>query len=73
MATRRVMFGDQEVEIPEFNFKILPLLGAALALWLFTGVYMVGPDEVGIVRTFGEYTRVTQSGLNYHFPIQSSR
>ena len=68
MATRRVMFGDQEVEIPEFNFKIIPLLVAALALWLFTGVYMVGPDEVGVVRTFGEYTRVTQSGLNYHFP-----
>ena len=68
MATRRVMFGDQEVEIPEFNFKIIPLLVAALALWLFTGVYMVGPDEVGVVRTFGEYTRVAQSGLNYHFP-----
>ena len=68
MATRRVMFGDQEVEIPEFNFKITPLLVAALALWLFTGVYMVGPDEVGVVRTFGEYSRVAQSGLNYHFP-----
>ena len=68
MATRRVMFGDQEVEIPEFNFKMIPLLATALALWLFTGVYMVGPDEVGVVRTFGEYTRVTQSGLNYHFP-----
>jgi membrane protease subunit HflK len=62
------MFGDQEVEIPEFNFKIIPLLVAALALWLFTGVYMVGPDEVGVVRTFGEYTRVAQSGLNYHLP-----
>ena len=68
MATRRVMFGDQEVQIPEFNFKIIPLLVAALAVWLFTGVYMVGPDEVGVVRTFGEYTRVAQSGLNYHFP-----
>lgn len=68
MATRRVMFGDQEVEIPKFNFKMIPLLATALALWLFTGVYMVGPDEVGVVRTFGEYTRVTQSGLNYHFP-----
>ena len=68
MATRRVMFGDQEVEIPEFNFKMIPLLATALALWLFTGMYMVGPDEVGVVRTFGEYTRVTQSGLNYHFP-----
>ena len=68
MATRRVMFGDQEIEIPDIKFKIIPLLGAALALWLFTGVYMVGPDEVGVVRTFGEYTRVAQSGLNYHFP-----
>jgi len=68
MAKRRVMFGDQEVEIPDFNFRLLPLLGAALALWLFTGTYMVGPDEVGVVRTFGEFTRVAQSGLNYHFP-----
>jgi len=62
------MVGDQEIRIPDFNFRLLPLLGAALALWLFTGVYMVGPDEVGVVRTFGEFTRVAQSGLNYHFP-----
>ncbi len=68
MATRRVMFGDQEVEIPDFNFRLLPLLGAALALWLFTGIYKVGPDEIGVVRTFAKYTRVAQSGLNYHFP-----
>ena len=68
MANRRVMVGDQEIQIPDFNFRLLPILGAALALWLFTGVYIVGPDEVGVVRTFGEYTRVAQSGLNYHFP-----
>ena len=68
MAYRRVMVGDQEIRIPDFNFRLLPLLGAALSLWLFTGVYMVGPDEVGVVRTFGEFTRVAQSGLNYHFP-----
>ena len=68
MAYRRVMVGDQEIKIPDFNFRLLPLLGAALALWLFTGVYKVGPDEVGVVRTFGEFTRVAQSGLNYHFP-----
>jgi len=68
MKTRRVMFGDQEVEIPDIKFKILPIMGVAIAFWLFTGVYMVGPDEVGVVRTLGEYTRVAQSGLNYHFP-----
>ena len=69
MATRRVMVGDQEVEIPEFNFKLMPVVLAALAIWLLTGTYMVGPDEVGVVRTFGEHTRVAQSGLNWHFPV----
>ena len=69
MATRRVMVGNQEVEIPEFNFKLMPVVLAALVIWLLTGTYMVGPDEVGVVRTFGEHTRVAQSGLNWHFPV----
>ena len=69
MATRRIMVGDQEVQIPEFNFKLMPVVLAALAIWLLTGTYMVGPDEVGVVRTFGEHTRVAQSGLNWHFPV----
>ena len=68
MATRRVMIGDQEIEIPEFIFKITPVIFAGIVLWLLTGVYIVGPDEVGVVRTFGEFTRVTQSGLNWKFP-----
>jgi len=69
MATRRVMVGDQEVQIPEFNFKLMPVVLAALVIWLLTGTYMVGPDEVGVIRTFGEHTRITQSGLNWHFPV----
>ena len=68
MATRRIVVGDQEVEIPEFNFKITPVLIAILVIWLLTGIYVVGPDEVGVIRTFGEFTRVTQSGLNWKFP-----
>jgi len=68
MAARRIIVGDQEVEIPEFNFKIAPVLIGILVIWLLTGIYVVGPDEVGVVRTFGEFTRVTQSGLNWKFP-----
>ena len=68
MATRRIIVGDQEVEIPEFNFKITPVFIGILVVWLLTGIYIVGPDEVGVIRTFGEYTRVTQSGLNWKFP-----
>ena len=68
MAARRIIVGDQEVEIPEFNFKIAPVLIGILVIWLLTGIYVVGPDEVGVVRTFGKFTRVTQSGLNWKFP-----
>ena len=68
MATRRIMVGDQEVQIPDFNFKITPVLVGLIVLWLATGVYIVGPDEVGVVRTFGKFTRVVQSGLNWKFP-----
>ena len=68
MATRRIIIGDQEVEIPDFNFKITPILIGILVVWLLTGIYVVGPDEVGVIRTFGELSRVTQSGLNWKFP-----
>ena len=68
MATRRIMVGDQEVQIPDFNFKLGPVIAGLVALWLATGVYSVGPDEVGVVRTFGKFTRVVQSGLNWKFP-----
>ena len=68
MATRRIMVGDQEVQIPDFNFKITPVLVGIILLWLATGIYIVGPDEVGVVRTFGKFTRVVQSGLNWKFP-----
>lgn len=49
------------------------MIAIGLVLWLLTGTYIVGPDEVGVVQTFGKHTRITQSGLNYHlpFPIES--
>ena len=69
MARRRVMVGDQEVEIPDFNFKIMPIILILFAIWfLFVTVYSVGPDEVGVIRTFGAQTRVEGSGINIKFP-----
>ena len=72
---KRIIIGDREVTIPNITLGILPLLGLAVAFWFFTGVYMVGPDEVGVIRTFGAYTHQTQPGLNWHYPypVQSVR
>ena len=65
---KRIIIGDSEVTIPNITLGILPLLGLAVVFWVFTGIYMVGPDEVGVIRTFGAYTHQTQPGLNWHYP-----
>ena len=71
MASKRIIIGDSEISVPEklLTLGILPIFGIALIFWLFTGVYTVGPDEVGVVQRFGKYDRTVQSGLNYHMPF----
>ncbi|HJN61636.1 MAG TPA: FtsH protease activity modulator HflK [Alphaproteobacteria bacterium] len=47
---------------------IIILILIALGIWLLTGFYRVEPDEQGVVLRFGEWTKTTQPGLNYHLP-----
>ena len=44
------------------------ILIAIVVLWALSGFYRVLPDEVGVVKRFGAYDRITQPGLNYHLP-----
>ena len=49
--------------------QIVPLVLAAVAmLWLASGVYVVDPGHVGVVRTFGKESARTEPGLNYRIP-----
>ena len=71
MAAKRIIIGDQEIRIPDKLIKlgVFPIVGIVLVLWLLTGVYSVGPDEVGVVQTFGKVSRIVQPVLSYHFPF----
>ena len=71
MANRRVIIGDKEYQIPEklLSLGVIPILGIASLLWFMSGVYQVGPDEVGVVQRFGKVNRVAQSGLRFHMPF----
>jgi len=40
-----------------------------LLLWLASGVYFVAPDEIGVVKRFGEAVRTTNPGPHYHAPM----
>ncbi|HQD44044.1 MAG TPA: FtsH protease activity modulator HflK [Defluviitoga tunisiensis] len=52
---------------------IIVAIIVAIGIYLLTGVYQVGPSEVALVKTFGEYTSTTGPGIHLHlpFPFQS--
>ena len=41
----------------------------AIIVALFGSFYSVGPDEVGVIRRFGKYTRTTNPGLHLKIPF----
>ena len=53
----------------KFGKGIIKLLGLLIiVLYLATGIYIVQPDEQGVIRRFGKFTRMDSPGLNYHLP-----
>jgi len=39
-----------------------------IAVWLASGIYVVDPDEQGVVTRFGAFVGRTTPGINYHLP-----
>ncbi len=46
---------------------VLVIIG--LVLWLLSGFYTIGPNQVGLNLVFGKYTGKTSPGLNYNWPF----
>jgi len=46
------------------------LIGAliVIAVWLASGIYIVDPDQQGVVTRFGAFVGRTTPGINYHLP-----
>src|SRR5262249_38863047 len=44
------------------------LLGLALVAWLLSGIYIVAPDQRGVVLRFGRVVRETDPGPHYRIP-----
>ncbi|MEX0643893.1 MAG: FtsH protease activity modulator HflK [Parvularculaceae bacterium] len=43
--------------------------GVLIALWIFSGMYQVGPQEQGVTTTFGKFTGITGPGLHWRAPM----
>ena len=44
------------------------ILVILLIIWLASGIYIVAPDEVGVVKRFGKYIYTTKPGPHFHIP-----
>lgn len=44
------------------------LIVIAIGLWLLSGFYTIGPNQVGLNIVFGKYVGKTAPGLNYNWP-----
>jgi membrane protease subunit HflK len=55
---------------PDINFRVVGLIILILLLLglLWSTVFTVAPEEVGVVLTFGKYTRETGPGLQFKLP-----
>lgn len=70
---------DQEKEkiinlaekIPKLKFSkniFAIILILVIALYFASGIFVVAPEEQGVVRRFGKFVRIESPGLNYHLP-----
>ena len=61
-----VLKNIKKIKIPGGPIVFLLLL---VALGVYTSIYVVDTDEVGVVQRFGKYTKTTQPGLNFKLPF----
>jgi membrane protease subunit HflK len=75
MTYRRIIIGNTELRMPERfpigGITLVIIILAALLLW--TSLFRVELEEVGVVMTFGKYTRLAEPGLRlkWPYPIQT--
>ncbi|MDR1659103.1 MAG: FtsH protease activity modulator HflK [Desulfovibrio sp.] len=49
--------------------SILFIIPVIVLLWLLSGIYIVNPDEQGVVLRFGRYDRTEGPGPHYAWPV----
>jgi membrane protease subunit HflK len=61
-----VLKNIKKIKIPGGPIVFLLLI---VVIGIYTSVYQVDTDEVGVVQRFGRFTKVTQPGLNFKLPF----
>lgn len=71
MTGKTIHLGNETIELPAVKMLWIHLAVIGIAgLWLiFSTIYTVGADEVGVIQRFGKYMRTTDPGLHSKIPF----
>ena len=64
-------FDFSQFRIPKMQrgtFRVI-VLGVIILVFALTAAFTVGPEEIGVLRRFGAYTRTTAPGLHFKLPF----
>lgn len=68
--TEKIINISEKIPKIKFSKKIGKLLILLIViLYLASGIYIVQPNEQGVIRRFGKFTRLDSPGLHYHLPF----
>ena len=69
--TPEELFRQGKDYIPKINKGLSSIIIMLVmgGLFLLSSFYSIGPDEVGVIRRFGKYTKTTQPGLHWKLPF----
>ena len=71
MPKKTIQVGGESIELPTVRkiWVYVAVIGI-LGLWLiYSGLYTVGADEVGVIQRFGQYTSTNDPGLHFKIPF----
>jgi len=67
MNTKKINIPSQLVKILEFWKLIVPLILLVIILW--SSIFQISTEEVGVITRFGKYVRQVEPGLNFKIPF----
>ena len=65
------IFPQMEFKLPKipWNTVKIVLLVVVVVILLYSSIYQISPDEMGVIQRFGKFVRTTDPGLHFKLPF----
>ena len=64
-------FPSLEIKMPKIKGGVIKIIIVAIVvlILLFSSVYQISPEEIGVILRFGKFVRTTDPGLHFKVPL----